>query len=116
AAQAVRATHGTDQAKIISYLHSGVTLNSVQGPVQFNSLQMKMKPVVFVFQWQDGNYAQVLPVGAAGSGKILFPKPSWGGCPTARRTEQQEAEMGRELSRAIIDGILVGGVYALMAV
>jgi branched-chain amino acid transport system permease protein len=30
--------------------------------------------------------------------------------------EQQEAEMGRELSRAIIDGILVGGVYALMAV
>jgi len=79
AAQAVRATHGTDQAKIISYLHSGVTLNSVQGPVQFNSLGMNMKPVVFVFQWQNGNYAQVLPVGAAGSGKILFPKPDWGG-------------------------------------
>src|SRR5215472_17540166 len=79
AAQAVKATGGTDQAKIISYLHSGVTLNSVQGPVQFNSLGMNMKPVVFVFQWQDGNYAQVLPVGAAGSGKILFPKPNWGG-------------------------------------
>jgi len=79
AAQAVKATHGTDQAKIISYLHSGVTLNSVQGPVQFNSLGMNMKPVVFVFQWQDGNYAQVLPVGAPGSGQILFPKPNWGG-------------------------------------
>ena len=79
AAQAVRATRGTDQAKIISYLHSGVTLNSVQGPVQFNSLGMNMKPVVFVFQWQNGNYAQVLPVGAPGSGQILFPKPAWGG-------------------------------------
>jgi branched-chain amino acid transport system substrate-binding protein len=79
AAQAVKATGGTDQAKIISYLHSGVTLSSVQGPVQFNSLGMNMKPVVFVFQWQDGNYAQVLPVGAPGSGQILFPKPNWGG-------------------------------------
>jgi ABC-type branched-subunit amino acid transport system substrate-binding protein len=79
AAQAVKATGGTDQAKIISYLHSGKTLSSVQGPVQFNSLGMNMKPVVFVFQWQDGNYAQVLPVGARGSGKILFPKPNWGG-------------------------------------
>jgi len=79
AAQAVKATGGTDQAKIISYLHSGVTLSSVQGPVQFNSLGMNMKPVVFVFQWQDGNYAQVLPVGAPGSGQILFPKPDWGG-------------------------------------
>ena len=79
AAQAVKATGGTDQAKIISYLHSGVTLNSVQGPVQFNSLGMNMKPVVFVFQWQNGNYAQVLPVGAPGSGQILFPKPNWGG-------------------------------------
>jgi len=79
AAQAVKATGGTVQAKIINYLHSGVTLNSVQGPVQFNSLGMNMKPVVFVFQWQNGNYAQVLPVGAPGSGQILFPKPSWGG-------------------------------------
>jgi branched-chain amino acid transport system substrate-binding protein len=79
AAQAVKATGGTEQAKIISYLHSGVTLNSVQGPVQFNSRGMNMKPVVFVFQWQDGTYAQVLPVGAPGSGEILFPKPDWGG-------------------------------------
>lgn len=79
AAQAVKATGGTDQAKIIQYLHSGVTLSSVQGPVQFNSLGMNVKPVVFIFQWQNGNYAQVLPVGAPGSGKILFPKPDWAG-------------------------------------
>jgi len=78
-AQAVKATSGTDQAKIISYLHSGVTLSSVQGPVKFDSLGMNTKPVVFVFQWQNGNYAQVLPVGAPGSGQVLFPKPNWGG-------------------------------------
>ncbi len=79
AAQAIKATGGTDQAKIIKYLHSGVTLQSVQGPVQFNSLGINIKPVIFVFQWQDGNYAQVLPVGAPGSGKIMFPKPNWAG-------------------------------------
>jgi ABC-type branched-subunit amino acid transport system substrate-binding protein len=79
AAQAIKATGGTDQAKIIRYLHSGVTLQSVQGPVQFDSLGMNTKPVIFVFQWQDGNYAQVLPAGAPGSGKIIFPKPNWAG-------------------------------------
>lgn len=77
AAQAVRATGGTVNAKIISYLHSGATLTSVQGPVQFNSLGENLKPVVFVFQWQNGKYNQVLPIGAAGSGHIQFPKPNW---------------------------------------
>ena len=79
AAQAVKATGGTNQAKIIKYLHSGVTLSSVQGPVKFNSLGMNVKPVVFVFQWQSGNYAQVLPEGAPGSVPILYPKPDWPG-------------------------------------
>jgi len=79
AAQAIKATGGTDQTKIIRYLHSGVTLQSVQGPVQFNSLGMNTKPVLFVFQWQNGNYAQVLPTGAPGSGQIIFPKPNWAG-------------------------------------
>ena len=79
AEQAIKATGGTDNAKIIQYLHSGVTLNSVQGPVQFNTLGENIKPVIFVFQWQHGNYNQVLPVGAAGSGKIIYPKPNWGG-------------------------------------
>jgi len=79
AAQAVKATGGTNQAKIIQYLHSGVTLSSVQGPVKFDSLGMNTEPVVFMFQWQDGNYAQVLPVGAPGSVQILFPKPNWAG-------------------------------------
>jgi branched-chain amino acid transport system substrate-binding protein len=79
AAQAVKATGGTDQTKIIKYLHSGVTLSSVQGPVVFNSQGENIKPVIFVFQWQNGNYAQVLPATATGSGKILYPKPNWQG-------------------------------------
>jgi branched-chain amino acid transport system substrate-binding protein len=78
-AQAVKATGGTDQAKIISYLHSGVTLSSVQGPVEFDSLGANTKPVLFVFQWQNGTYVQVLPASAPGSGKIQYPKPNWAG-------------------------------------
>jgi branched-chain amino acid transport system substrate-binding protein len=78
-AAAIKATGGTDNAKIIRYLHSGVTLNSVQGPVQFTALGQNPKPASFIFQWQNGNYNQVLPASAPGSVKIIFPKPNWGG-------------------------------------
>jgi branched-chain amino acid transport system substrate-binding protein len=77
-AQAVAATHSLDNAKIISYLHSGVTLNSVQGPVKFNSLGENGAAAAFVFQWQKGNQVQVLPVGASGSKPPVNPKPNWG--------------------------------------
>jgi branched-chain amino acid transport system substrate-binding protein len=78
-ADAIKATGSTSNAKIIKYLHSGVTLNSVQGPVQFTALGQNPKPASFIFQWQNGNYNQVLPASAPGSVKILFPKPNWGG-------------------------------------
>jgi branched-chain amino acid transport system substrate-binding protein len=77
-AQAVAATHSLDNAKIISYLHSGVTLDSVQGPVKFNSLGENGAAAAFVFQWQKGNQVQVLPVGATGSKPPTYPKPNWG--------------------------------------
>jgi branched-chain amino acid transport system substrate-binding protein len=77
AADAVTATHSTDNAKIIRYLHSGVTLNTVQGPAQFNSLGENPKPAAFIFQWQHDHYVQVLPADAQGSVKIIFPKPHW---------------------------------------
>ncbi|HJS96880.1 MAG TPA: amino acid ABC transporter substrate-binding protein [Solirubrobacteraceae bacterium] len=77
-AQAVAATHSLDNSKIISYLHSGVTLNSVQGPVKFNSLGENGAAAAFVFQWQKGNQVQILPVGATGSKPPTFPKPNWG--------------------------------------
>jgi branched-chain amino acid transport system substrate-binding protein len=78
-AQAVKATGGTDNKKIISYLHSGTTLTSVQGPVKFDSLGRNGAATSFVFQWQNGKYVPVLPLGTPGVAKILNPKPAWTG-------------------------------------
>jgi branched-chain amino acid transport system substrate-binding protein len=75
--QAVTATKGTDNTKIISYLHSGVTLNSVQGPVKFDALGENGAAASFIFQWQKNNFNQVLPAGGAGSNPILATKPAW---------------------------------------
>ena len=76
-AQAVTATGGTNNAKIISYLHSGVTLNSVQGQVKFDALGENGAAAAFVFQWQQGTFSQVLPAGTTGSVSILATKPPW---------------------------------------
>ena len=77
--QAVTHVGSTDNAKITAYLHSGVTLTSVQGPVQFNALGENLVATAFIFQWQDGKFVQVLPLAAAGSVKIIYPKPHWAG-------------------------------------
>jgi len=78
-AQAVKATGGTDNAKIITYLHSGVTLSTVQGPVRFDNMGKNASAAAFTFQWQkEGTaYSQVLPVSAAGTVPIINPKPNW---------------------------------------
>jgi branched-chain amino acid transport system substrate-binding protein len=76
-AQAVTATGGTDNAKIISYLHSGIKLNTVQGPVKFDALGENGAAAAFVFQWQKNNFNQVLPVGGPRSGPIITTKPAW---------------------------------------
>jgi branched-chain amino acid transport system substrate-binding protein len=76
-AQAVTATKDTDNAKIISFLHSGVTLTSVQGPVKFDALGENGAAASFIFQWQQGNYKQVLPAGTPGSVAISATKPPW---------------------------------------
>lgn len=77
-ALAVKATHGFSNAKIVRYLHSGVTLNTVLGTVKFNNLGENVKSVIFAFQWQNGKLVQAIPPGAAGSVKPLYPKPNWG--------------------------------------
>ena len=38
AADAVEHTHGTNNVRILGYLHSGVTLQTVQGPAKFDKL------------------------------------------------------------------------------
>jgi len=76
-AQAVQATHGFNQSKILSYLKSGVTLNSVQGPVKFDSLGENTAQTTLTFQWQNGNLVQSIPTATAGSTPPLYPKPAW---------------------------------------
>ena len=79
AAQAVTATKGTNNAKIISYLHSGVTLSSVQGPVRFDNFGKNSSAAAFTCQWQQQGaaYKQILPVSTAGSVAVINPKPNW---------------------------------------
>jgi branched-chain amino acid transport system substrate-binding protein len=79
--QAITAVGSVDNAKIISYLHSGVTLQTVQGTVKFDSLGENSSAVAFVFQWQKTGtqFVQVLPAAASGSVSILATKPAWTG-------------------------------------
>jgi branched-chain amino acid transport system substrate-binding protein len=78
-AEAVAATHSLDNSKIIAYLHSGVTLDSVQGPVRFDSLGENTAQKTLTFQWQNGALVQSLPTTAAGSKTPTYPKPAWKG-------------------------------------
>jgi len=81
AAAAIQATGGTDNAKIIAYLHSPVTLQTVQGPVKFDASGENGASAAFIFQWQNSgkNFVQVLPQGTSGSVAIINPKPAWTG-------------------------------------
>jgi len=74
---AIKATKSVDNKKIITYLHSGVTMQTVQGPVKFDSLGRNHDLTAYIFQWQNGKYVQVLPADATGSVKLLAPKPNW---------------------------------------
>jgi branched-chain amino acid transport system substrate-binding protein len=75
-AQAVQATGGTNNAKIIAYLHNGVTLSSVQGPVKFDALGENGVALAYIFQWQKGTFDQVLPLGSSPVQPLLT-KPAW---------------------------------------
>jgi branched-chain amino acid transport system substrate-binding protein len=76
-ADAVNATNSLDNAKIIAYLHSGVTVQSVQGPAKFDGVGQNTASQGFIYQWQSGRFVQVLPEAAAGSAKILTTKTPW---------------------------------------
>ena len=78
-AQAVQATHGFNNQKIINYLHSGVTLNSVQGPVKFDSLGENTAQKTLTFQWQNGTLVQSIATSTAGAQAPIYPKPAWQG-------------------------------------
>jgi branched-chain amino acid transport system substrate-binding protein len=75
---AIKATGGTDNAKIISYLHS-TPLTTVQGPVKFDSLGENSAAATFVFEWQKNgtDFVQVLPTSDKASVPIIKKAP-WG--------------------------------------
>jgi branched-chain amino acid transport system substrate-binding protein len=78
-AAAVNATKSLSNPKVISYLHSGVTVQTVQGPAKFNAIGPNVVASHFIFQWQHGaKFVQVLPTSAQGSVAIVNPKPPWG--------------------------------------
>ena len=77
-AQAVTATGGVDNAKIIRYLHSGVLLHSVQGPVMFDALGENGKAAGFMFQWNNGNFVQGLNPDGSATAQFIATKPKWG--------------------------------------
>jgi branched-chain amino acid transport system substrate-binding protein len=78
-AAAVKATNSLTNAKVITYLHSGVTLQTVQGPAKFNTIGENVVAAHYIFQWQaGGKFVQVLPTGVTGSVAIVNPKPAWG--------------------------------------
>jgi branched-chain amino acid transport system substrate-binding protein len=76
--QAVQATHGFNNAKIIAYLHSNVTFSSVQGPVKFDSKGENTALQATTFQWQNGALVPTLPKGSPGTKPPILPKPAWG--------------------------------------
>jgi branched-chain amino acid transport system substrate-binding protein len=78
-AQAVHATNSLDNEKITNYLHSGVTLDSVIGPVKFDSLGENTVGKALTFQWQKAQLVQALPTATPGSHPPLYPKPAWTG-------------------------------------
>ena len=78
-ADAVTATHSTDNGKIISYLHNiKQPLQSAQGPVQFDQKGANIAQHGLIFQWQGGQFLPVLPANAAGTSHIVASKPQWG--------------------------------------
>ena len=78
-AQAVNATHSLDNAKLIAYLHSGATLDTVMGAVKFDALGENTAGKTLGFQWQKGALLQTLPTGTPGVHTPLYPKPAWQG-------------------------------------
>jgi branched-chain amino acid transport system substrate-binding protein len=79
AAAAINATNSVANSKIISYLHSGAVVQTVQGPVKFDVIGQNTDSTMFIFQWQKGSkFEQVLPSGLPGSVPIVNPRPTWG--------------------------------------
>jgi branched-chain amino acid transport system substrate-binding protein len=75
---------GLSQPKIIAFLHSGVVIDTVQGPASWDRYVAKQpsgqntKALSFVFQWQPvANFVQVLSSAGTPSKTIIAQKEVW---------------------------------------
>src|SRR3984957_1197474 len=76
--QAIDHIKSTSNSALESYLHSGATFSSVQGPVKFQADGENGAATPFVFQWQKGTLQDVLPTGVGTTKPIIAVKPAWG--------------------------------------
>jgi branched-chain amino acid transport system substrate-binding protein len=79
--QAVDHVGSTSNSALETYLHSGATFQSVQGPVKFAADGENSAATPFVFQWQSGQLVDVLPSGVATPKPVETAKPAWGATP-----------------------------------
>jgi branched-chain amino acid transport system substrate-binding protein len=79
--QAVDHVGSTSNSALETYLHSGATFQSVQGPVKFAADGENSAATPFVFQWQAGQLVDVLPSGVATPKPVQTAKPAWGATP-----------------------------------
>jgi branched-chain amino acid transport system substrate-binding protein len=74
--QAVEKIHSIDKAKLMTYLQSGTTYPTLQGPVQFDSTGQNTLAIAYLFQWQQGSLIPVFPQGFA-QANPEYPKTDW---------------------------------------
>jgi branched-chain amino acid transport system substrate-binding protein len=78
-AAGVTGAHSLDNPTVNAYLHSHV-VQTVVGPQRFNHQGQNVVSQKFIFQWQNGQFLQVLPANATGSVKPEAVKPAnWQG-------------------------------------
>ena len=76
--QAVTHNNSLSNSDLETYLHSGATFQSVQGPVMFGSDGQNVGATPYIFQWQHGTFVPVLPTGGPDIKAVEVPKPAWG--------------------------------------
>jgi branched-chain amino acid transport system substrate-binding protein len=76
--QGVAHNNSLSNSDLQTYLHSGASFQSVQGPVMFGSDGQNVGATPYIFQWQHGTFVPVLPTGGSDIKAVEIPKPAWG--------------------------------------
>lgn len=82
-AEAVNHVGSLSNTRLETYLHSGATFSTVQGPVQFQPDGENVAARPFIFQWHRQKLVPVLPTGLPGVQPIEKAKAAWGHSPAS---------------------------------